>query len=243
MPYSRYTKTSSKRKFRSTKRKAYSWNKFGTTGKASRFPYSIAPKRDLSVVSSMHPATLVYGDRAYTNVAMSANYEVDLGANCVYDPYLSLGGHQPRGFQELIALYRKCYVKANSAKVNFELATANTTAIVGCWYENTGTASSYLTPADIIECAKTHGGKWQIISNVGNRIGNVSLEISALMAKVCGVGIKDDTTWNSVSGNPLTQVHLKCVALSMSGIAQDIAIAYELTYDCLFFQPITLASS
>lgn len=243
MPYSRYTKTSPKRKFRSTKRKAYSWNKFGTIGKASRFPYSIAPKRDLSIVSTMNPATLVYGDRAYTTVGVAGNYEVDIGANCLYDPYLGLGGHQPRGFQELIALYRKSYVKACAAKVTFELATNDRSAVVGCWFENTGTASTYLTSADIIENAKTHGGKWAIISNVASRVGYISLDVSALMAKVCGVGIKDDTTWNSVSSNPLTQVHLKCVALNLSNNTSDIAIGYEVTYDSLFFQPITLASS
>lgn len=206
-------------------------------------PYAIAPRRDLAIVPTTHPATLVYGDRAYTSVGVGTYYEADLGANCLWDPYLALGGHQPRGFQELIQLYRKSYVKACSAKVMFELATTNVAACVGCWFENTGTSSTYNTPTDIIECAKSHGGQWTIISNQANRMGQVSLDVSCMCAKLLGAGIKDDSTWNTASNNPTNQVHLKCVALNLAGIPQDIVIGYELTYDAIFFQPITLATS
>ena len=182
------------RSYRSSKRKSY--KKYPTKWAAARYtrtsrvPYAIAPKKDLSIVSPTHNATLVYADRHYTNTAVGAYYEADIGANCLYDPFLSLGGHQPRGFQELIQLYRKGYVKSCSARVLFELATANVASVVGCWFENTGTSSTYNTPADIMECARTHGGQWALISNQHNRVGQITLDVSCLCAKLLELVLK-----------------------------------------------------
>lgn len=63
--------------------------------------------------------------------ALGATATVVFNANGVYDPYYSFGGHQPLGFDQLIALYYYCAVYKSVITVHFLNTDPNYNQIVG----------------------------------------------------------------------------------------------------------------
>ena len=41
-----------------------------------------------------------------------------------------------------------------------------------------------------MECARTHGGQWALISNQHNRVGQITLDVSCLCAKLLELVLK-----------------------------------------------------
>lgn len=77
------------------------------------------PRKKIGFPQSLR-TTLRYVVRKDYNVSSLANIEYErFRANGMFDPEVSLGGHQPRGFDQAMALYQTFTVLGSTISVNF----------------------------------------------------------------------------------------------------------------------------
>lgn len=105
-----------------------------------------------------------------------------MALNGMYDPNISLTGHQPRGFDEMMALYNKYTVK--NATIRFSAASwSNGATIVGIHISNI--SSAFTSIEKYVEAGNT---KYKVQGIAGAPIAEVSYSVN--IAKF--LGKKDD---------------------------------------------------
>lgn len=110
-------------------------------------------------------ATLRYSDINASYAATAGSYIATMIYKCnsVYDPYYPVGGHQPYGFDQYMAVYNHFSVIKSSIKVTFQQQndTINFPGVVGINYDDDGTDAS--TPSTRIE--KTGRRNYGVVGN------------------------------------------------------------------------------
>lgn len=101
MPVRKYAKKRVRKPFRKAGRRRY--KRFTTPN----MPFPL-----------LRRAKLRYFDELTINSSGNVAF-VSYGANCLYDPYLSTGGHQPMGFDQLMTLYNHYEVYGAKITVKF----------------------------------------------------------------------------------------------------------------------------
>jgi hypothetical protein len=168
-------------------------------------------------------------------------------ANGLYDPDITGTGHQPRGFDQLIALYDHYVVERASCKVYFAGKIAPTSSAIpvsGIQLQSSSTVQSdYIDYAEQARCefsitpyALTSGGMAE------TREHGLHFDATEFM------GIPDPVTatklQGSVSANPLDQaffhVWMQCIDGSTSMSQQALV---HLEYEVVFIEPVPVASS
>lgn len=66
-----------------------------------------------------HKATLSFVSHEVLNPGVGAITTLAFSANGLFDPYLALGGHQPRGFDQMMTMFQKYTVIGSRIKVSF----------------------------------------------------------------------------------------------------------------------------
>lgn len=80
---------------------------------------TVAVPRDKLAFPQSLKTTVRYVTRREYNLTSSSALQVTLRANDLYDPEVSLGGHQPRGFDELMKVYGKFTVIMSKVNAQF----------------------------------------------------------------------------------------------------------------------------
>lgn len=105
-------------------------------------------KRDASVSRRMKskiyksPKTSLLGNQVLVKLKYTELFQMNPGAlgvpatfvfsaNGLYDPAISIGGHQPRGFDQLMALYDHYTVLKSKIVVTFMKGSNQTTSLIG----------------------------------------------------------------------------------------------------------------
>lgn len=100
--------------------------------KKKRWSYSItSPPAGISPLPLSFKTTLRYCDTDVLNPGAGTIDTDTYGANCLWDPFLGAGGHQPRGWDELIALYNHCTVIGSRIAVQWANEDPNNSMVVG----------------------------------------------------------------------------------------------------------------
>lgn len=184
-------------------------------------------------------ATLIYHESFDLSVGTAGlpGFHV-FSANGVFDPSITTGGHQPRGFDQLMSLYDHCVVIGS--KIELICANADTlnTNLVAIVLRDTVTQftnadaimeSRYLTYAPIA----IEGGGPAVLTLTDQCNPNEFLGRSKPLA--------DPDLKNSDSANPIEGCHWHCYAIPMQG-ATDTAVVHcrvRITYEVVFIEPIT----
>lgn len=111
------------------------------------------PRKSLVSVGRAFPeklrATLRYSDVNASYAASAGSYIATMIYKCnsVYDPYYPVGGHQPYGFDQYMAVYNHFSVIKSNIKVTFQQQndTINFPGVVGINYDDDGTDASTVT--------------------------------------------------------------------------------------------------
>lgn len=173
--------------------------------------------------------------------AGTAQSYLPYAGNGIYDPYMGVGGHQPWGFDQLMAWYLYFYVKSCRISVTISSGdTPNTNTYymtVYPWRENLGAA---LTPTSAMEiqgsCTKLWGGGYADPSKT------VSMKTHTRKFYVSGV--KDNSTWGLVSANPTyTWAHMLNIGRAETTNAEEVVVTVRLWYDCMFWTPLNIGAS
>lgn len=166
-------------------------------------------------------------------------------ANGIYDPDITGTGHQPVGFDQMMALYEQYTVMRAHIKVTFLNAGSDPARV--CVFLNPDTTTPTITSVmenglidtKLITGNGTDGGAHRI----------ATIELTCDMPKYFG------KTWNDVLGNsemygtiasnPVEQVYFSIAAWDPFGSAADVIVGYDvvISYDVMYWEPKKLASS
>lgn len=114
---------------------------------------------------------LRYADTFGIDVAAASASYANFCANGCYDPDLALGGHQPRGFDQIMPQYNHYTVIGSKISITYLNDTGSN--IVPAIYDvllKDDVTFNYTTQNDIVENAQSRG-KWQNVGTERNYIG------------------------------------------------------------------------
>lgn len=182
-----------------------------------------------------------------TAASPSAGYygsEQRYNLNSLYDPNYTGSGHQPYGFDQIMATYNKYRVNRVSYKITFTTPGADNDVLCtasiapGTSGSVAGTAPS--TPLEWPNA--THGH----LSSSGTRLCVLtgSIDLHTLIGVSKQRYDADDTFVGTVSSNPSQLALLSYAVASYSGAgSQSVASLIELEYECIVFDRVVVAAS
>lgn len=95
---------------------------------------SLAPSRILSLLPETFRAQHKYVDQlTFTSGVALVGATFQYGLNCMYDPYIPAGGHQPYGFDQLAAMYSSYVVTSCHVQVTFSPPSTNDCFLAVGW--------------------------------------------------------------------------------------------------------------
>jgi hypothetical protein len=163
-------------------------------------------------------------------------------ANGLYDPDITGTGHQPRGFDQLIALYDHYVVTKSKCTVHFRGFTAPT--VVGVELQSSST-----TQSDYIDYAEQARCEFDIAPYVVTSGGLPEPRKHTLTFDARSfMGIPDPVTatklQGSINSNPTDQAYFHVFSQHFDGSTSSTQGALVfLEYEVVFIEPVPVASS
>lgn len=161
---SQYSTQGSKRSRTSTGSTTSKMSQFKRQRQSQLVPYSRVPRNvPLSGLPKTLPVKLKYTDFINLNAGASAPAIIGFRTNGMFDPYIPVGGHQPKGFDQWMALYRHFTVLSSKIKVT-PVSVAATTSMNGYMYGVTLASGSSdlagMSTTDIMELQNSRSYKF-----------------------------------------------------------------------------------
>lgn len=157
-------------------------------------------------------------------------------ANGAYDPNITGVGHQPRGFDQLAALYDHYYVMNATIKITWTSLRASSTEnfVVGVQLQDDATPE-----ADMIQAMEGRHTDYTCIQSSGD-IKKTSLKFNAQSF----FSINDRLTYGDRTQNPGDQAYFVCFVQPPTALDQNaVEGIVEIQYDIKFTEPNNVAAS
>lgn len=134
--------------------------------------------------------------------------------NGMFDPDFSVGGHQPGGYDQLMAIYESyCVTEVEYKVIFYNVNTSNAASIVGCQVSDNSSTSG------IIGTFIENGNCQHTVVSPTTATPVKTLTGTVDIAKLMGVSrsqlLADDTFWGNSSADPVDQAYLKCFTAPM----------------------------
>ncbi len=162
--------------------------------------------------------------------------------NGLYDPDLTGTGHQPRGFDQITALYQQYRVKRIDIKVTFTDPSVD--GIIVCAQIRSYNSTSVFSANSFDTVAERQGVWYSILNNTGSQtaILNSSVPISAVEGLSDAQLLTDSRYAAFYNANPTNTPYLD-IACARSDGTGTCNVLVELTYHADFFAPVVYPSS
>lgn len=160
--------------------------------------------------------------------------------NSLNDPFYTLGTGQPRGYDQLTALYGRYRVKSCKVNIKFLNSNASTLGPFVCGFSVTDTTTAPTSFKDVIECGYS---VWD--AQIGDYSGKSDLSMFIDMAKFKGRPITDDEMGANVGSDPvdLCVLHLFVQAASNAIDLGAVDVLITMDFEAELFDPIVVAAS
>lgn len=199
-------------------------------------------ERRLNVFPMRHRATLRYHDVIDLGITGVTPIAYVFSANGLYDPDLTGTGHQPMGFDQLMAFFNHYVVMSSRIKV--EMVNSDAT-------QNTYAALSVQrgsSPLNVWNRIIEEGNVTHTILGCGQEAGGPippRLTRSVRIADFQSVPnvLNDDTLRGSASTNPSTVVSFMVYTYAQGTTSGHISASVTLEYDAWFIEPVQVAQS
>lgn len=182
----------------------------------------------LTYVDTLGPQTISSNGNTYFNYSAS-----------LFDPYTSLGGHQPLYFDQYAAMYGSYRTFGIAYEIIFQTTTGSSNNLWGVTYANTDNSAI----ATFSSAAERKGSK--ITGFGGNQRGRLKGYVS--VANVWCVPKKevllDDQFSAVVSTDPVKNTYIFFQVFNNSPAPVEIICQVRLRYYSEFFRPTTIAQS
>lgn len=215
-----------------------------TNTKARRTPNSLVPRSKLRVPSMGQPfparrkAKLRYCDIVTLTGSETSTLGLThklFGANNMYDPDYSAIGHQPRGFDQLMAIYNHYVVNSSVMRVTF--VSKNDTAPVS---ENNAIVGVRLVDdtvvdGDVKECMEAAMGQYTVLpKQPTTRTVSLRYERKKHFPKG-GIGLHQGSVSSGPDERQFFMVYQGLVPSGDSNV-QDIIAVIDMEFDVEFFE-------
>ncbi len=151
--------------------------------------------------------------------------------NSLFDPDAAVGGHQPRGFDQLAALYNRYRVY----RVRWQIDVAHSTGL---------TTNSAALLATLPTNGTTPGDFNSVVENTFSTVKPFNpatvctirgaIDLPKLNGKTPQAYMSDDTTGALVTSSPTEVILLNVAILATQGTAEDFAMHTSLWFDSEF---------
>jgi hypothetical protein len=188
------------------------------------------------------------------NLAAATLYSREWRANDLYDPDYAVGGHQPHGFDQLMAQYYHFTVLYSTIEVEILSIVDNKNVIYGIWQTNAhGTvAAAYAASGvnGILELQPhTHSSiNTMEVYGVPDRQRTLKLSFNGprVFHKTAANMIGDSRYQGSETASPIEDAMYEVCGFHPNGAAaafSDACIKFTITYSAVFTEPRAYASS
>lgn len=195
----------------------------------------IAKTTKKQILGKTRKATLRYAATEQIDGSVTPG-SVIFRANGMHDPEVALGGHQPRGFDQLMAFYDHFVVIGATITVYASVVSGGGSAIVSI--QNRDSATPALTRDDVIE----YGDKSTTI------LGGTDTERVAVLSHSVNVGkflgrssvMSDPDLKGSAVGDPAEQAYFHVYAIHGSNDTEDappVFLTCEIEYTAIMIEP------
>lgn len=153
--------------------------------------------------------------------------------NGLFDPRAAIGGHQPMGFDQLMAIYTKFVVVGAKITVSFTASeAAYYTGDCGINIQDPG-ASAPISSEHLIESQYSTYGTY--VQSGGSTTRTLALDMSRYFS-VKDLLDEDDLKGN-VSADPFRQVYALVWANNHTSSSHPVHITLKIEYDAVFLEP------
>lgn len=178
-------------------------------------------------------ARLIYEEQLGLTSGLFTNYR--FSANGVYDPNITGSGHQPRGFDQLMALYDHCTVIGSKITCHFTNTSATVTGVVSILVSDN--TLSFVTPSDVLEYRNV---VYSPIMIQGSGAEMVCLTNQVNPSKFLSISnpLSEDTLKNSASANAAEDVIYHINLWNQAGVSHPpTEVLVRIEYECVFTEP------
>lgn len=200
------------------------------------------PRFNITPVPRRHNAILNYTSTNILSGGVSgiAGGTIEFGLNCLFDPFLGVGGHQPMGFDQLTPLFQRYKVH----KVDFKVRAMGTAGVPWVCAQVTGsqTVSPKVAGATFGELNERSACA---VSVVDVARGDGSIIYGTFNIKdIEGQSTADDNYSGGANGNP-SNIPKLVVAIGdiNDGDSSEARVIVELVFHCTFYNKQILDQS
>jgi len=221
-------------------------------GKAgpSRLPTSVYAgsrvARPLTVLNSFMPpkkkCIMHYADQyAVSALAAGTRTSQTIRGNGMYDPDQTGTGHQPRGFDQIAALYNYYCVTASSIRVRFSSAAAGNGVLIGLQADATvATAPVSTTVTEFMESFPYN----VLCSNTDGSQSVVQLTDKRTTRAMSSTPVPDSENTSAVTTNPANEWYWKIVVFNANPTSSVTGSLFvDIWYEAEFSEPIEVGES
>lgn len=215
-----------KRKYRKRRRK-----------KKRTANYKLNKAMGLTPLPRRFKTTMRYVETVALNPPTAALATYIFSANGVFDPNITGGGHQPRGWDQIIPMYDHATVIGS--KILIQCASRDTGNGITCGVALRDSPTAEVGLADYVEqgnCA------YKNVAAVGGPVTQVNYGVAP--KKFLGLNAMDDLLRNTVSSNPSEQCYWHVFAGNSGGVDTGIVdVLVTIEYIMVFTEPKDLLAS
>lgn len=189
-------------------------------------PYANAISRTLRT-------KMIYYETVSLNPGIATCATHVFSANGLYDPNITGTGHQPTGFDQLMAIFGEYVVVGSTIKVTFQNNQAGATTALQCGIYLSRVTSTSTTPLPYIE---NGNGVYTAAENSGSGSGIKVLNYSCDMSKQTSMDITKDQTYSGTASSNPSEQRYYFVWVGPLDQASDLGAAtvcVEITFDVI----------
>lgn len=184
---------------------------------------------------------MIYFENFTINPGAGLTGVYQFSANGIYDPNVTGVGHQPVGFDQLMAIWSEYTVLGSTIKVYASNEIATEGALFGVFVSRNTTTST-----DFREYVENGDGVYRTLDGVGTGQGMQMLQYQVDMNKQIDHSVlEDEGVSGNVAANPSEQrfYHIVIQPFNFATDFPSINFCVEITYDVLFRDRVKTAVS
>ena len=181
--------------------------------------------------------TMRYVETLALNPGAGTNATYVFSANGMNDPNITGGGHQPRGYDQIMAMFNHYTVIGSRILIQATNRDSGNGCVLGI-----ATRGNFTTEASIAEYVEQAKCSYKPIGPIGSP--PVSVTASVAPKRFLGLPARDDLMRGTVSTNPAEQCYYHVFAGNPGGIDVGIVdVLVTIEYIAVFSEPKDLLAS
>jgi len=211
---------------------------------ATELPWSVAAVRVPLFPVSKRVRGMLYSESSIDQTHATTAQNYFFSANGIYDPNITGTGHQPMGFDTMMAYYSQATVVRST--LTLQAYNNSTTVPARVWLSLSPDTTAITDTTEIVENGLL---KHVDLNTTGrNRLGVISLgcDVAKYFGRQRGRGILNDVNlFSTAAANPVDQVYFNITSSGILATSGTYNITFQafLSYDVVFWEPRKVVTS